>query len=209
VILAPAVEAYLAGLEPAPDPVLAAMQEHGERDRIPIVQPPTGALLELLAAATGAQRAVEVGTAIGVSTLHLARGGAHVTSFEIDPERHEQARDYLTRAGLGERVDLRLQDATTGLAELEPGFDLAFIDGPKGLYGGHLEQVVELLRPGGLLLVDNVLMSGSVATQEPEAQWSTEHIEGMRAFNARLAERPQLRTTLLPVGDGVALSVRQ
>ncbi len=208
-ILAPAVEAYLAGLVPAPDPVLAEMQEHGAREGIPIVVPETGALLELLAAATGAERAVEVGTAIGVSTLHLARGGAHVTTFEIDEQRQSVARGYLERAGLIDRVDLRLQDATEGLATLEPGFDLAFIDGPKGRYGGHLEQVVELLRPGGLLLVDNVLMSGAVATGEPTGSWSAEHIAGMRAVNQRLVDHPQLSSTLLAVGDGIAVSVRR
>jgi caffeoyl-CoA O-methyltransferase len=204
VIFVDEVERYLSDL------VLRAMREHGERDGIPIVAPETGALLEILAAATGAQRAVEIGTAIGVSTLHLARGGAHVTSFEVDRERHEAAKSYLTRAGLIDRVDLRLQDATEGLAELEPGsFDLAFIDGPKDLYGGHLDQVVELLRPGGLLLVDNVLMSGGAATGKPIGPWGEDRIEIMRAFNAALAERDDLRATFTPVGDGVALAVRQ
>lgn len=208
-IVSPAVEAYLSGLVPEPDPVLAEMQEHGRRDGIPIVQPTTGMLLEVLAAATGARRAVEVGTAIGVSTLHLARGGAHVTSFEVDRECHAAARDYLGRAGLTDRVDLRLQDASEGLAQLEGSFDLGFIDGPKNLYGDHLELMVGLLRPGGLLLVDNVLISGAAATQEPVGPWDAQRIEEMRAFNARLVGHPELRTTLTPVGDGVALSVRQ
>jgi caffeoyl-CoA O-methyltransferase len=210
VIVNPEVEAYIAGLIPEPDPVLAEMQEHGRREGIPIVHATTGQLLELLAAASGAQRAVEVGTAIGVSTLHLVRGGAHVTSFEVDAVRHAAATDYLGRAGLGDRVDLRLKDASEGLAELEPGsFDLAFIDGPKYLYADHVDPVIALLRSGGLLLVDNVLISGAAATQEPIGHWDAERIQEMRAFNARLAEHPQLRTTITPIGDGVALSVRQ
>ena len=204
------VEAYIVGLLPEPDAVLAEMQEHGRREGIPIVHAPTGLFLELLTAASGAQRAVEVGTAIGVSTLHLARGGAHVTSFEVDAERHAAAGEYLTRAGLADRVDLRLQDATKGLAELEPGsFDLAFVDGPKYLYAAHIEPVIALLRKGGLLLVDNVLISGAAATQEPVGPWDAQRIEEMRAFNERLVGHPELRTTLTPVGDGVALSVRQ
>ena len=117
------------------------MRKHGERDHIPIVHDVTGGLLEVLAAATGAKRAVEVGTAIGVSTLHLSRGGAHVTCFEVDPERHAAAREYLKRGGF--EPDLRLQDATAGLAELEDGsFDLAFIDGPKAGYETHLDETV-------------------------------------------------------------------
>jgi predicted O-methyltransferase YrrM len=168
----------------------------------------TGGLLETLAAATGAKRAVEVGTAIGVSTLHLSRGGAHVTSFEVDPERYEAAKEYLKRGGF--EPDLRLQDATEGLASLEPGsFDLGFIDGPKAGYGTHLDQVVGLLRPGGLLLVDNVLMSGGAATGEPTDQWSEESVALIRDFNADLKARDDLRATFLAVGDGVALAVRQ
>jgi predicted O-methyltransferase YrrM len=210
VIVTAAVEAYIAGLIPEPDPVLAEMQEHGRREGIPIVHATTGLLLEVLATASGAHRAVEVGTAIGVSTLHLARGGAHVTSFEVDAARHTAAGDYLARAGLADRVDLRLKDASEGLSELEPGsFDLAFIDGPKYLYSDHVEPVIALLRSGGLLLVDNVLISGAAATQEPTGNWDSDRIQEMRAFNARLVEHPQLRTTITPVGDGVAVSVRQ
>jgi caffeoyl-CoA O-methyltransferase len=210
VIVAGAVEAYIASLIPEPDPVLAEMQKHGQHEGIPIVHATTGQLLELLTAATGAQRAVEVGTAIGVSTLHLARGGAHVTSFEVDAQRQAAAADYLSRAGLADRVDLRLQDASVGLAELEPGsFDLAFVDGPKYLYAAHIEPVIALLRSGGLLLVDNVLISGAAATQEPVGHWDDERIQEMRTFNQRLAEHPQLHTTIASVGDGVALAVRQ
>ena len=204
----PAVTAYLTGLEPEPDPLLAEMRAHGERDHIPIVEHVTGGLLELLAAATGAQRAVEVGTAIGVSTLHLSRGGAHVTSFEVDPERHAAAKEYLRRGGF--EPDLRLQDATEGLAELESGsFDLAFVDGPKVGYASHTDEVVRLLRPGGLLLVDNVLMGGGAATGRPTNQWGQDSVDLIRAFNQGIAERDDLRATFLAVGDGVAMAVRQ
>ncbi len=208
-ILEPAMTQYLSGLEPEADPLLAEMRAHGARDHIPIVHDVTGGLLEVLAASTGAARAVEVGTAIGVSTLHLARGGAHVTSFEVDPERHEQATQYLARDGRAEQVDLRLQDAAEGLAELRPGaYDLGFIDGPKAGYATYLDQIVGLLRPGGMLLADNVLMGGGAATGEPSNQWSAESVAAIRDFNAGLKARADLRVTFLAVGDGVALGVR-
>jgi predicted O-methyltransferase YrrM len=204
----PAVTEYLTALEPEPDPLLLEMRRHGERDRIPIVHHVTGGLLETLAAATGAKRAVEVGTAIGVSTLHLSRGGAHVTSFEVDPERHAAAREYLKRGGF--EPDLRLQDATAGLATLDEGtFDLAFIDGPKAGYETHLDQTVDLLRPAGLLLVDNVLMGGGAATGQPTNQWGQESVDLIRDFNQRIRERADLRATFLAVGDGVAMGVRR
>ena len=207
--LGTAVERYVAGLLGTPDPLLAEMHEHAEDEGIPVVEAETGRLLEILTVASGARRAVEVGTAIGVSTLHLARGGAHVTSFEVDELRHEAARGYLARAGFAETTDLRLQDATEGLAELEGPFDLAFIDGPKQGYGNHIEQVIELLRPGGLLLVDNVLTSGTIVTGVPAGPWTAEHIEWMREVNRRLTSDPRLLSLITPVGDGVAVAVRR
>ncbi len=204
-ILTEPVARYLGELHAADDPLLARMRAHGVRDGIPIVAAETGALLELLTAATGARRAVEVGTAIGVSTLHLARGGAHVTSFEVDGERHAAARGYLAEAGLADRVDLRLQDATEGLAALAPPFDLAFVDGPKLSYEPHVERCVALLRRGGVLVVDNALMGGGVAGAE--SHWSQSSVEAQRALNARLLADPRLVATVTAVGDGVALAV--
>lgn len=211
-ILAPAVEQYLAGLVPEPDPLLAEMQAHGARDGIPIVVPETGALLAVLARAVGARRVVEVGTAIGVSTLHLARAvgdGGLVTSFEIDPARHSAAREYLTRAGMIARTDLRLKDAAEGLRELDGSVDMAFLDGFKDDYPVHLELALAHVRSGGLVAVDNVLLSGAVATGRGEGHWTDEQVARMREVNHRLTTDPKLDGTVLPVGDGVAVAVRR
>ena len=211
-ILAPAVEQYLAGLVPEPDPLLAEMQAHGERDGIPIVVPETGALLAVLARAVGARRVVEVGTAIGVSTLHLARAvgdGGLVTSFEIDPARHSAAREYLTRAGMIARTDLRLRDAAEGLRELDGSVDMAFLDGFKDDYPVHLELALAHVRSGGLVAVDNVLLSGAVATGRGQGHWTDEQVARMREVNHRLTTDPKLESTVLPVGDGVAVAVRR
>src|SRR5437764_6640065 len=140
-IVTEAVSAYLSTLRATADDVLAEMEAHAARDRIPIVVPETGALLHVLALARGARRVVEVGTAIGVSTLYMARAlqpGGQVVSFEIDPERHAAARGYIQRAGVLDRTDLRLEDARSGLRALEGPFDLAFIDGVKAEYGEYL-----------------------------------------------------------------------
>jgi caffeoyl-CoA O-methyltransferase len=211
-ILEPAVESYLAGLLPDPDPILAEMRAHGERDRIPIVDPQAGALLGVLARAAGARPVVEVGTAIGVSTLHLARAvgeGGCVISFEIDPERQAAARLYLTRAGVIDRTDLRLEDAAAGLRELDGSVDMAFLDGLKGDYPEHLELILERVRPDGLVAIDNVLLTGTVAAGRGAGYWTDEHVERMREFNRRLVSDPRLTATVLPVGDGVAVAVRR
>jgi caffeoyl-CoA O-methyltransferase len=212
-IVSDAVESYLLESRRSPDAVLAEMEEHGHRDRIPIVMPPTGALLAVLTAAAGARRVVEVGTAIGVSTLYIARSlppDGLIVSFEIDPQRHAAARGYLDRAGVGERADLRLLDAGEGLAQLEAGaWDMAFLDGLKGDYPRHLELALPLLRSGGTVVVDNTLLGGTVADGRAAGHWTVDAIATMRGFNAGLLQRDDLVTALLPVGDGVLVAVRR
>jgi caffeoyl-CoA O-methyltransferase len=212
VIVTEAVGRYLAELRPEPDSVLAEMEAQGAGDGIPIVVPETGRLLHVLALACGARRVLEVGTAIGVSTLYLARAlpaDGVIVSFEIDEQRHAAARDYLARAGVLDRTDLRLQDAREGLRGLNGTFDMAFIDGVKAQYGDYFDALLPSLRPGGVLAVDNVLMSGTVADRVSDGHWTDEQIATARAFNERVLGDKQLVGTLTPVGDGVLVAVRR
>ncbi len=211
-IVTEAVDTYLARLRHEPDPVLAEMEAHAARDGIPIVVPETGTLLHVLARVRGARRVVEVGTAIGVSTLHLARAlppEGMIVSFEVDQARHAAARGYLDRAGALDRVDLRLEDARTGLRSLDGPFDMAFIDGVKTQYGEYLELLLPLLGERAVLAVDNVLMGGTVAEGRSDGRWSDEQIAAARAFNERLLSLADFEGTLTPVGDGVLVAVRR
>ena len=210
-IVTNSVQAYLEASRPEPDPLLAEMTAHGARDGVPIVVPETGILLQVLAQTRGAQRIVEVGTAIGVSTLYMARAlpsDGMIVSFEIDPARHQAARGYFERAGLSDRADLRLQDARAGLAELDGPFDMAFIDGVKAQYADYLDQLLPLLGPGGVLAVDNVLASGTVADGHGDGNWSDAQVQFLRAFNHRLLTDERLTSTITPVGDGLLIAVR-
>src|SRR5207248_9051137 len=122
---------------------------------------------------------------------------------------HEAARGYLERAGVLDRADLRLEDARAGLGTLEGEFDLAFIDGVKTQYDDYFDSLLPRLRPGGLLLVDNALMGGTVAEGRSDGHWSEDQIGRARAFNARLLEQEELAATITPVGDGVLVAVRR
>lgn len=206
-IVSSAVEDYLERLRPPPDGVLAEMEAQARQEGIPIVVPATGQLLQVLALAAGARRALEIGTAIGVSTLYIARGlgdEGRIVSFEIDPERHAAARAYLDRAGVGDRADLRLQDARDGLLSLPGRFDFAFLDGVKAEYDDYFGLVLPRLERGGVLAVDNVLRGGAVAGED-----TSERIEMARRFNQRLLLHPELTGTLTPVGDGVLVAVKR
>jgi predicted O-methyltransferase YrrM len=167
----------------------------------------------VLALACAARRIVEVGTAIGVSTLYLARAlpaDGKVVSFDIDSERQDAARTYLARAGVADRCDLRLQDARDGLVELDAGaYDIAFIDGTKTQYSDYFERLLPLLRKGGMLIVDNVLMGGTVAEGRSDEEWTSEQIKSARAFNERLLHTEGLTGTVTPIGDGVLIAVKR
>lgn len=210
-IVSPSVHEYLTELASPPDPVLEAMRAHGDRDNIPILNADSARLLMVIARATRARSVVEVGTAIGVSTLHLARAvgsEGRVISFEIDEQRHNAAREYLTRAGVADRVDLRLMDAGVGLEQIDQGVDLVFLDGVKEDYPRHLDLAVGLVRSGGLIVVDNALLSGGVASGRPIGHWSQEAVDRMRSINARLVSGKGLTGMVIPTGDGLAISVR-
>jgi caffeoyl-CoA O-methyltransferase len=212
VIVTDAVSAYLDSLRGEPDSVLAEMEAHAGRDGIPIVVPSTGQLLAVLVLASGARRIVEVGTAIGVSTLYMARAlpaDGRIVTFEIDEARHVAAREYLSRAGVLDRVDLHLQDAREGLASVSGEFDLAFVDGVKSQYGDYLDALLPLIRRGGIIAVDNVLMGGTVAENHSDGHWSAEQIATARGLNERLLTDPELHGTVTPVGDGVLIAVRR
>jgi predicted O-methyltransferase YrrM len=212
VILTKEVDEYLASLRREPDDVLAEMEAQAQRERIPVVPPETGELLGLLARMRGASRVVEIGTAIGVSTLYIARAlppGGQVVSFEVDPVRYEAAHDYLQRAGVLDRADLRLQDAREGLATLEGPFDMAFVDAAKLQYDDYLELLLPLLAPRAVVAIDNMLMSGTVATGRSDGTWSQDQIDMARALNSRLAGMPEFEASLLPVGDGLLVAVHR
>ena len=139
----------------------------------------------------------------------IARKQSIAWDREIDPERQAAARVYLTRAGVIDRTDLRLEDAAAGLRELDGSVDMAFLDGLKGDYPEHLELILERVRPAGLVAIDNVLLTGTVAAGRGAGHWTDEHVERMREFNRRLVSDPRLTATVLPVGDGVAVAVRR
>lgn len=214
-IVVPVVEQYLAQLRGKPDPLLARMREEGRRDGIPIVSDDTGALLAALVRIARPRHVVEFGTAIGYSTVFMARAlapGAHLTSFEIDPERHARAEQNLGEAGVRDEAEVRLElgDALELARDLQgPPADFAFLDAAKDEYRRYLDIVLEQLPPGGVVVVDNALMSGTVAVGAGDGHWSAEAIASQRAFNERFAAGEDgLQAVVLPVGDGVALGVR-
>lgn len=205
------VAAYLDALTSADHELLAKVRDEGHAADVPVVSDATGRLLELLIRIHDPSHVVEFGTAIGYSTLWMLRGmapGTVLTSFEIDEVRWEQATGFVEAASWGREVETRLVlgDARASFDAHVDSLDFAFLDGTKDEYGTYLDLVLERLVPGGLIVVDNALMGGSVARQEEDPRWTEDEIASQRAINARLLSDPRLRSSVLPVGDGVALA---
>jgi len=211
-IVPDAVESYLAGLNRAGDAVLADIAKAGAARELPLVDAEVGALLHVLALTTRATRILEIGTAVGYSGIWLARAlpaGGMLLTIEMSAERAQEARDNFARAGVADRATVIVGDAARMVAKVAGPFDLIFQDGDKQLYTPLLDRLVALLRPGGLLVTDNVLWDGDVV---PGFRSSRSHAgEDWRAiaeYNDKVASHLSLKTAIVPLRDGVSISVK-
>lgn len=187
------------------DELMREMEALAARDGIPISDPEVGRLLEVLARAIGARRILEVGTAIGYGALWMARGApaAEIVALDRDADRLAQARDFLQRAGVSERVRLIEGEALESLSRLDGEFDLIYIDADKQGYRRYLDLGLQRLRVGGLIVADNLLWGGRVADPEAEEDEAT---RALRAFNGYFLSHPQLASLIVPLGDGVGIA---
>ncbi len=200
-LLKPAQARYLEGLLPERDPVARAIEAHARAHGVPIVDPEVGVFLYIAARTAGVRRALEIGTATGYSGLWIARAlppEGRLVTIDIDPERQAFAQARWKEAGVLERIEARLGPALEVLPTLQGPFDLLFIDAVKQEYRAYLEQALPLLRPGAVVLADNVLWKGWIAEGRRDAE-----TEALRAFNAFVTRHPRLTALLLPIGDGL------
>lgn len=213
IIVPDAIEGYLASLNRLSDEVLLDVAKEGARRNLPLVDPEVGALLHVQAAAIGARRILEIGTAIGYSGIWLSRAlppdGLLIT-IEIDAGRAAEARANFDRAGVGDRANVMIGDAARLVAKVSGPFDLIFQDGDKRQYVPLLDPLIALLRPRGLLMTDNVLWDGEVAPGFISSpQRDPRDTEAVVSYNRRLSSEPRLLTAWVPIRDGVAISVKK
>jgi caffeoyl-CoA O-methyltransferase len=207
--LDPALYEYLLAHRTPDDAVLGELREETARlgDRAVMqIAPEQGTLLRLLVAAIGARRAVEVGTFTGYSAICIARGlapGGRLLCCDVSAEWTAVARRYWEKAGVADRIELRLAPAAETLRALpsEPGFDFGFIDADKPGYPVYYEEVLRRLRPGGLIAVDNVLWSGDVVRAEKRDADTV----AIRRFNDLVAADERVDSVMTPIADGITL----
>jgi len=208
-----AVAGYLAALNAPEDPLLSEVRARSKADGVPAVSPETGWLLHVLATAIAPMRILEIGTGYGCSGIRLARALAPegmLFTVERDPTRAATARQHFERAALGGRVSVMVGESARLVHKVAGPFDLIVQDGSKDQYEIVLERLVSLLRPGGMLLTDNILWQGDVIPGfRAERAHSAESTAIITRYSQRLAADTRLATVFLPVGDGVAVSVKR
>jgi len=208
-IVDPLIDDYLTRLAGSPDPVEAEMRRYAdERDGFPIVGQSMGTLLAQLAVLIGARRVFEVGSGFGYSAFWFARAleaGATVTLTDFNRENLDRARAWLGKAGLLDRCRIEpAGDGLEALARAEAGLDVVFLDGEKAEYPKALATALPKLRPGGLILADNVLWGGAVARGESDAATA-----GLREYTRLIFGSEGLVSTIVPLRDGLAITVKR
>ena len=201
---------YLEQLIPQTDLLLREMEEYGGKHGVPSADREVALFVEITARATNAKRCLEIGMAIGYTSLHLARAvgdGGLVVTIDPSDEMIRAAEGYLTRAGLRDRVRIERGKALDVIPQLKDTFDLLFIDALKEEYEDYLKLSLPKLRRGGVVIVDNLLWGGQVAGEirSPDQESST---NALREFNKYFVNHPKLRAEVLAVGDGLGYAVK-
>jgi len=199
------VEDYIYNLLPERDAVVREMESYAEEHRIPIIGPAVARMLALFVQVSGAKRIFEMGSAIGYSTIWLARAAgakAKVIYTDGDTQKARRAKEYFRRAGVAKRIEVRIGDAMTLLKKAPGTFDLIFNDVDKHQYPAALRVALPKLQRGGLLVTDNTIWAGKAARPAAPEDHDT---QGVQEFNRMVYSSKDLFPVLIPLRDGVTV----
>ena len=204
---------YIRSLEVPESAVIEAIEQEALRDRVPIIRKEMQSFLKVLLMIKRPMRILEVGAAVGFSSILMSEympEGGHITTIENYDKRIPIARANFKRAGKEEQIDLIEGDALEVMHGLEGPYDLIFVDAAKGQYIHYLPEVMRLLGTDGVLVSDNVLQEGDIIESRFAVERRNRTIHSrMREYLYELKHHDQLQTSIIPLGDGVALSVKR
>ena len=208
----PYIVSYLRSILPARDGLLSEIEEKSklEESYVPIAEPESAQLLRVLAQLSGGGNFLEIGTGCAYSSIILAREtSGTVTTIERYSKAAGFARENIEKAGLSDRIQLLEGEAADILPTLEGQYSLVFLDAAKGQYPAFLPHILRLLKPGGILVSDNVLYKGMTAERSLLIRRKITIVKRLRIYLKTLYETEELTTCVLPLGDGVAISVKR
>jgi len=203
---------YLRDTIPESSGHIAEMEKYAKENEVPISQPESIRLVEVLLKIAGAKKILELGTAIGYSAIRMVNAcGADVVTVELSDEMADLAEKNFARSGVENKVTLIRGDARQVVADMdgEGIFDVIFVDAAKGQYMEFFAHCDRLLKKGGMLISDNVLYKGMTATDELVVRRKITIVRRLRNYLEMLKENKNFSTALLPVGDGIALSFKE
>ena len=210
--LTPELHRYLVEHSSYREPLVKKVEDAAEETPNPLMQiaGDQAALITVLVRALGARRALEVGTFLGYGAISIARGlpdDGRLICCEIDEDYAERARTHLRDAGLEDRVEIRVGPALETLRAIteDGSFDFAFVDADKPSYPDYYEQTLRLLRPGGLMMLDNMLLGGRVLDPPPD----DDAAKAIAGLNDRLASDDRVELSMLGVADGITLAIKR
>ncbi|MDP5272810.1 O-methyltransferase [Chengkuizengella axinellae] len=201
---------YILKLIPERNEVLQRLEKEAKEDGIPNIQLESIQFIKVLLQSIQPEQILEVGSAIGYSGIHMAQAApmAHITTLEMDEQRASRAKQNFHEAGVSGRVKLVLGNALETIPALEDTFDFIFIDAAKGQYTKFLELSLEHSKQGTVIVSDNVFFQGNVAKKRDEIQPRYRNmIDKLNKYNQMLANHPELETSFISIGDGLALSI--
>ena len=205
--------AFINSLDPGNTPFLYEIEKEAKKTNVPIIRTEMQSFIKVLLAMKKPMSVLEVGCAIGFSALLIseyAPEGCHITTIEKYEKRIPIARENFRRAGKEDAITLLEGDAADILPKMTKSYDMIFMDAAKGQYIHFLPEVLRLLSPGGLLVSDNVLQDGDIIQSRYAVTRRNRTIHSrMRDYLYELKHHPLLETTILPIGDGVTLSVKK
>lgn len=210
-IVYPYITEYLRKDIPPRSGILKELEDYAKEHSVPIVQPETAQLLEVLSAIKRPKRILEVGCAIGYSAILMAQYldvGGTVTTLEWDADTAQIARENIKKAGLEDTINVINNDAKEVIPTLSAEYDIIFLDGPKAHYIYMLNDCIRLLKKGGLLIADNVLYKGMTADDNHVIRRKITIVKRLRRFISAQMQRNELKTVVLPLGDGVTVAVK-
>lgn len=207
-IVSESVERYLGQLVPERSALLQKLEQEAKEENIPIIKKESAQFLRVLLKMVQPSRILEIGTAIGYSTIWMAEAAPHarITTMEIDADKVNRALENFSAADVRDRIELLQADAGEGLPD-HYSFDFIFLDAAKKQYRTYLDLYLPHLKDGGIVAADNVLFQGRVAEEKAEKERLRPIVEHLRAFNDYVNNHPALDTTFVPVGDGLSISV--
>lgn len=204
---------YIRSLERPENPVIEAIEQEALDSFVPIIRKETQSFLKVMMLMNRPARVLEVGTAVGFSAILMSEylpEGSHITTIENYEKRIPIARNNFKRAGKEEQITLIEGDALEVMKTLEGPYDFIFMDAAKGQYIHYMPEVVRLLSDGGILMSDNVLQDGDIIESRFAVERRNRTIHSrMRDYLYELKHSDVLETSIIPLGDGVALSIKK